>query len=182
MILPRGSLGFCAMMLMLAWYRLELCLFFLLCVFVHELGHLIALKFRNVPIYGFYLRLSGAVIEAGEMSNGTEFICVLAGPVFSLLFGAFILKICPECGLISICLGVINLLPMLPLDGGKMLHAILSMYFTTDLVNLILHICAFIVSGALMIGACWAAIWLQAGMWPIFAALVLLWRSGDMEK
>ena len=140
------------------------------------------LRLKHVPILGVRLRLNGVVIKAGEMGYPTERSCALAGPVVSWGLGAVLLRIWPMCGLISLLLGTINLLPMLPLDGGRILRATLSLHLDCKQVDLVMRVCAFVIAGMLMLSACWTAVWLQAGVWPIFAALVLLWRSGETEK
>ena len=130
----------------------------------------------------FQIRLRGAVIETGEMDYRTEFLCALAGPVCSGICSALLLRIWPPCSLMSLGLGTLNLLPMLPLDGGRILRAILSMHLQAEATDRVMRMCAFVVAGGLMVGACWITVWMQAGLWPIFAALVLLWRSGETEK
>ena len=43
----------------------------------------------------------------------------------------------------------------------------------------LLRLAVSLTCSMLMVGACWLTVWRQAGLWPIFAALVLLCRAGN---
>ena len=85
---------------------------------VHELGHLTAMYFQGVPVLGINLHPGGARIEAGPMEPGTELLCALAGPVAGALV-IFGWKWFPELALAGLVQTVFNLIPIYPLDGGR---------------------------------------------------------------
>ena len=85
---------------------------------IHELGHLAALYFLGVPVLGFVLRPGGARIEAGPMEPGTDVICALAGPVAGAVT-IFTWKWFPELAVVGLIQTVFNLIPVYPLDGGR---------------------------------------------------------------
>lgn len=97
-----------------------------LAALVHELFHLVALKLCSVPICGILVDLWGTKIETGSMSSGKEFLCAAAGPVGSLLLLLFarVMPVLAFCGTVQ---GMFNLLPVYPLDGGRMMKALLEL-------------------------------------------------------
>ena len=85
---------------------------------VHELGHLTAMYFLGVPVLGINLHPGGARIEAGPMEPGEEVICALAGPVAGAMT-IFAWKWFPELAVVGLVQTVFNLIPVYPLDGGR---------------------------------------------------------------
>ena len=107
---------------------------------LHELGHALVARREGVEIEGITLWLFGGVAKFKGMfpSAGAEFRIAIAGPLVSLVIGvAFVLLATvpglPEAvdavvtylGYINLVLLVFNLLPALPLDGGRVLRSIL---------------------------------------------------------
>ena len=85
---------------------------------VHELGHLTAMYFAGVQIEGIFIHPFGARIQAGPMEPGTEIICALAGPLAGVLT-IFAWKWFPELALAGLVQTIFNLIPIYPLDGGR---------------------------------------------------------------
>lgn len=176
------TVGFLALACLLGWLDLKFCGCFLLGVLVHEAGHFMVLRLCGIPVTGISLGLCGAVMDTGCMSYRQEFLCAAAGPAASVLLGLPVLPFASMLGLISLGLAAVNLLPLYPLDGGRMLHAFLMLLLPQKRAERVLHTITVAVCLLLMVAACWVTVCLQAGIWPIFAALVLLWRIGGMEK
>jgi Zn-dependent protease/CBS domain-containing protein len=109
-------------------------------VLVHELAHtLAALRFK-LPVRRIQLQFFGGVSEIEKESEtpGREFILAFVGPLLSLLLaGVFYLgmwSVEPDtvpgvllAGLMisNLIVAAFNLLPGLPLDGGRMLRAVI---------------------------------------------------------
>ena len=108
-------------------------------VLLHELGHAVQARRERIEIEGITLWLFGGVasLRGGFQSAGAEFRVAVAGPIVSLalaiLFVALALAGLPEgadavvawLGYVNLSLLVFNLIPALPLDGGRILHAAL---------------------------------------------------------
>lgn len=113
---------------------------FFVSLLLHELGHALQARRDDVEIDGITLWLFGGVAKfKGELpSAGAELRIALAGPLVSLAIGALCIALAvslalPEAadgvvawlGYVNTALLVFNLVPALPLDGGRVLRALL---------------------------------------------------------
>ncbi|MDD4689024.1 MAG: M50 family metallopeptidase [Eubacteriales bacterium] len=106
-----------------------------LVAFVHELGHLLAALYVKADVRRLCLYPFGVTIELkeGYVKNPThEIIVASAGPLTNsliVLFSMLCIKniyIRDFVAISSGIIGVMNLMPILPLDGGRVLKAILT--------------------------------------------------------
>ena len=114
--------------LLMAGAKISSLLSLLSAVLFHELGHLITILILKKKIRAITLEPFGARIIVGdEISYVHEILIALAGPAASLLL-FFILGDgnAADC---SLFLGVINLLPVPTLDGGRVLDCAVSYFF-----------------------------------------------------
>jgi stage IV sporulation protein FB len=88
---------------------------------VHECCHILAVRLCGGRITAFRIGQGGAVLETGALSTGHELICALAGPAGSLLLLAAA-QVWPRLALCAFVQGVFNLMPVYPLDGGRVLR------------------------------------------------------------
>ncbi|WP_405966930.1 site-2 protease family protein [Streptomyces sp. NBC_00015] len=108
-------------------------------VLIHELAHTIAALRFKLPVRRIQLQFFGGVseIEKEAETPGREFWLAFVGPLLSLvLAGVFYLAMQPvEPGTVpgvllaglmisNLIVAIFNLLPGLPLDGGRMLRAV----------------------------------------------------------
>jgi stage IV sporulation protein FB len=101
-------------------------------LFIHEMGHLLAMKyFRYGNVNMLFIPLLGALVS-GEKRNVPyrhEVIVLLAGPVPGIILGMmllafpfdFIYGYNKEAAEIFIFLNLFNMLPLYPLDGGRIM-------------------------------------------------------------
>lgn len=102
----------------------------LIAAFFHELGHLLAMLFFGAFPTRLRLGASGFRIDySGGISPLQEMLTALAGPALGLIFSFFcaltgsllerdFLLLCAGLGFL---LNAFNLLPILPLDGGRLM-------------------------------------------------------------
>jgi Zn-dependent protease/CBS domain-containing protein len=108
-------------------------------VLVHELGHSLVARSRGVRVSSITLYLFGGVsaLEEEPSGPGDEFLIAGAGPLTSFaLAGAFwgLSGLLPAArppgavlgysAMLNLILGLFNLLPGFPLDGGRVLRAL----------------------------------------------------------
>jgi len=109
-------------------------------VLIHELGHSVVALRQGVPVRSITLFIFGGVAQIGREppTARAEFRIAIAGPLTSLgLVGVFslpqlavafnpILAAPVTClGRINLMLALFNLIPGFPLDGGRVLQAVL---------------------------------------------------------
>jgi Zn-dependent protease len=105
-------------------------------VLLHELGHALVARHLGVRVAGIELHFFGGAAKlAGQpKSAGDEITIAAAGPavsfalggvgmVLATLTGWYVLLI---FGWINLIMGVFNLIPALPMDGGRIFRAALS--------------------------------------------------------
>ena len=93
---------------------------------VHELGHAMFLWLGGLRLRSLKLGLFGLEMDYwGRLDGLTGAMVIGAGPAFGLLYAALCLGAEGEywrlSGGVSLLLSVFNLLPVLPLDGGRLL-------------------------------------------------------------
>ncbi|TDD58108.1 site-2 protease family protein, partial [Actinomadura rubrisoli] len=107
-------------------------------VFVHELSHAVTARVLGLPVRSVTLHILGGEtsIEREAPTPGREFLIAFAGPLVNLVLaglGLFLHAVLtlPEVALLllealtfaNLLVGVFNLLPGLPLDGGRLVRA-----------------------------------------------------------
>ena len=129
---------------------------------VHEGGHLIAAAVCRVPLRSLRGAAAGLsiVYDPGTVSYAREAAVILAGPLAGLaagLAGFFLLPPTPETFFFSLSSAVaalVNLLPAPGLDGGSLVHVILTAAGREDLVPRVLRTSGFTVAGLLLAAEC----------------------------
>ncbi len=132
------------------------------CVLAHELGHALVAMRAGGRVSGITLMLLGGVSELYGMprSPRVEALVAVAGPVVSLVIGliglwAHTLGFLPPdarfglfyLGQINLVLAVFNLLPAFPMDGGRVLRALLALRLDRTLATRIASVTGMIFAG-----------------------------------
>lgn len=173
------------------------------CVFLHEASHIVVALRRGLAVRSIRLYMFGghSVID-GVPTPRTEFLVSIAGPASSVLIG-LAMMITPylagtdnlvgatlwALGLANVAIGVFNLLPGFPLDGGRLVRSILSRggrdrVKATRIVTLIGRVIGFTVMGVgvFLLAARQAAglLWLVVG-WYLATTAVSAGRREELS-
>jgi Zn-dependent protease len=158
-------------------------LLFFASVLAHELAHSLVAKARGVPVRNITLFMFGGVsnIQREPSSPKAEFLMAILGPITSLVIGGLLLwmaglsvgplgaamveptealgRLNPLStlllwlGSVNVILGIFNLIPGFPLDGGRVLRSILwavtdNLRRATYLASLVGHGIAWLMIGS----------------------------------
>lgn len=106
-------------------------------IFVHECAHLLVGRATGRHAHQIELMLFGGVtvFDRGAIRPGQQFLTAIVGPLASLVvgggallaaqhMGSWVGDVAWSLGVTNIVLGLFNLLPGLPLDGGQAMRAI----------------------------------------------------------
>ena len=151
---------------------------------LHELAHYAVLRLCGVRTARFTLTGLGAslyVPELHRLSYGAELLSAAAGPLMNLLLWVLLsLTGREELTLFAgaqMVLGVLNLLPVRPMDGGRILWlatAYLTEPYTADRVAAAVGLAA---SSALLALCLWLVLTTGSGLFLLLGALWLAYRS-----
>lgn len=173
-----------------------------LSVLAHELGHcVVALRLR-IPVRRVRLFLLGGLSEVARSPRrpGQEGLIAAAGPVVSVLLAVFCGVLLPavppggatwllvaQCAVANLAVGLFNLLPGLPLDGGRLLRAgVWALAGTRTAGTKVAVVGGGLVSVGLLVWALWGLAtgsddrWLRFGVCVVTAWFVAIGASGEL--
>jgi Zn-dependent protease/predicted transcriptional regulator len=155
---------------------------FFMAIVAHELAHAMVATYRGLPVRSIVLFALGGIaqIEKDAADPKTEFWMGIAGPIMSVVLGSLCLALAwalgwstlvmtPETpamavlvwlGYINIMLAAFNMIPGFPLDGGRVLRAVV--WWTTGDRNRATRVAA-------RIGQAVAFFFILVGFWRVFS-------------
>lgn len=142
---------------------------------VHECGHLLAIFCYRRKQLAISFSAFSAKIPLPEMGTGAELLCALAGPMAGLLL-LFAARWLPRMALCALTQSAFNLLPIYPLDGGRVLRCALAVCVPPPKAEKICNAAATVTRILLAGAAVYAAFFLDLGLLPLLLAAVLLFR------
>jgi Zn-dependent protease/predicted transcriptional regulator len=166
-------------------------LLFFSSVLAHEMAHAVAARSRGIAVRGITLFLFGGATHAKVESRGPkdELLVSVVGPLTSLVLGGLLIfagSVGREAltrpiggglrylGFVNLALGVFNLLPGFPLDGGRVLRSIVwratgNLSRATRVASIAGQVVGYLIvaAGAVLLlrGAVVGAIWFAAIGW-----------------
>ena len=154
----------------------------LLAALTHELGHCAMLRWLRARVTAVRITALGAEMRIeGRLSYGGEVLAAAAGPAVNLLlapllaYGGRLWEMLYLFAGTQLVLGLFNLLPILPLDGGSMLWNLLARITEPYTADRVMTAVGFGTAAVLTLAAVWAA-WQGGGFFFLLAALGLLWQ------
>ena len=154
----------------------------LLAALTHELGHCAMLRWLRARVTAVRITALGAEMRIeGRLSYGGEVLAAAAGPAVNLLlapllaYGGRLWEMLYLFAGTQLVLGLFNLLPILPLDGGSMLWNLLAWVTEPYTADRVMTAIGFGTAAVLTLAAIWAA-WQGGGFFFLLAALGLLWQ------
>ncbi|MGC2322322.1 MAG: site-2 protease family protein [Terriglobales bacterium] len=156
-------------------------LLFFVCIVLHELGHSVVAQSRGIRVPSIVLFALGGVsqMERESPDAKTEFWMALAGPLVSFVLGFLclgsayalgwggpsshpgspVMEMLVWLGYINFMLGLFNLVPAYPLDGGRVFRA--AAWWGTHSIERATRL-------ASTVGQVFAFLFIMAGVWQFF--------------
>lgn len=134
---------------------------------IHELAHLTLIFLTAGQVEGMKIIPFGANITMLPMSRGREALCAAAGPAGSLilcLIGSF----WPEAAVCALFQGMFNLIPIYPMDGGRIIRCLLPQSLCTGIEVFFL---IFLVGTGV-----WCSVNLNMGIYSMLPGCLALYR------
>jgi Zn-dependent protease len=111
-------------------------------IVLHELGHVWMAQRQGVKVQSVTLMMLGGVSEMGKIPDRrfSEFKISIVGPLVSFLIAAGLYAVQKKSSLpglvffsywlarVNLSLGIFNLIPAYPMDGGRVLRSLLEIY------------------------------------------------------
>ncbi len=169
-------------------------LLFFISLLAHELSHSVVAANNNLPISGISLFIFGGVAHMSKEPQNprTEFLMAAAGPLcsfsialvffvltqlfYGLHFPPAVIVIFDYLAVINLIVGVFNLIPAFPLDGGRILRSALWTFYgdlkrSTMVASSLGKAFAYFLMGAGILYLFYGAI--ISGIWLVFIGFFL---------
>ena len=143
---------------------------------VHELAHILAMLACGGRIRKLTLRFADFQILSSGLGYRQELFAALAGPLVNLVCGAAFCMQRPVFAAYSLFLGIYNLLPVWPLDGGRMIRCILLARLPLGQAERVSGTISYCVCGLLLAAGLFLTFFRKTGLWPLGTAVYLTLR------
>lgn len=182
-------------------FALGMAVILLASIVLHELGHSLTARCFGCETRDITLTVIGgcASLERMPRKSWQEFLVAAAGPAVSFVLGVllYILSVfMPEDGMLEILficgghlnigLGLFNLLPGFPMDGGRIFRSVMRLVFSREKATYVAMIVGRVVAGVLVLGPMLGIT--HIGIVPINGSFLLrlliawmIWQEGYRE-
>ena len=139
----------------------------------HEFCHLLAIRLCGRKISRLEIRPFSANMEVSDLTRGQECICAAAGPAGSLALLAF-LPWFPRLAVCAALHGIYNLLPLYPLDGGRILKTLLLILFSPKSAQIVMKTVETILIATVILLVIYLAFFQKMGLLALNIASIFL--------
>jgi len=161
-----------------------------ICVVLHELGHSVVARTFGVKVRSITLWFLGGVAKLEEIPRkaGAEAIVGIAGPIVSLVLAAIcwgLLVAIPQnpgvdfilayLAVMNVTLAIFNMIPALPLDGGRVLRSILALFMSYTGATRVAVVVSQVLAVAMGLFA------LFTGQWFLLLVALFIYMAGRAE-
>lgn len=169
----------------------------MLAVLLHEFGHAGVAALLKLKSERIVLTFFGGHVEFAEQpkSRWEDVLVLFSGPAANLATAAILLPLVPalaersspegltlyaltflgNLAYVSALLGAFNLLPGFPLDGGRILKALLSYGMRENMARVIAGVCGIVLALGLIGYAIWAQTWWTGAIGALLA--IVAWAE-----
>lgn len=170
-ILIAASLLILPLQWVLAWFAASA---------VHELCHYVTLRICGIRIYSVKLGVSGTIMETEEIRPRYEAVSAMAGPLGGLVLLVFLRHI-PHIAICAVLQSAFNLLPIYPLDGGRVFRCCITHWFCNSTAEKICYHTENWVLFCLLIISCFLSFYYRLGFLPLAVFLLILLKCRKIK-
>ena len=149
---------------------------FLLAALLHETAHLLVLRCFGSRPADIQIGLTGAVISTVFKSPVAEFLSTLAGTAANLFLALTFRRLWPAFCLANTVLLIYNLLPVYPLDGGRLFRLFFVWLFGQNTGETIVTVLGIGTVCAVAAACIYASFDLHYGLFPCLIAAIFVLR------
>lgn len=168
--------------------QIEIYGIFILFIFLHELAHILVGLCLGLKVSSINMNLFGFSTELYAYKNRKSYIKIityLAGPLFNLMCALFFYyskiegQIATNIIYTNFLLCIFNLLPVLPLDGGKILKEVLKNYLGNKNASIVMNIVTKVF--LIAISAVYSVAILKLKNFAILFLIIYMWYLYSIE-
>lgn len=141
----------------------------------HEICHYGAIRILSGKPVSLQFYLTGGKMELPPMGHIKEILCSLAGPAGGLLLLLFA-RWLPRTAICAVFQSLYNLLPIYPMDGGRVLRRLTQLLLPPPAATAICRIIEISCCSALLLLGLYAWLCLHLGLTPLLLSLFLSLR------